>query len=138
MQFLKQASGPSPREKEQGNMSLKQILANRRTGKSLLTGSDVPATTKSITITVVAIRESPAAFSAPAIIDFKPPINGKSAWAVNKTNMKLLIESYGEDEADLVGRKIRLEVISVENPKTKELVRSLRVVAKNKGKKKAA
>jgi hypothetical protein len=119
-------------------MSLKQILANRRTGKSLLTGSDIPATTKSITITVVAIRESPAAFSAPAIIDFKPPINGKSAWAVNKTNMKLLIESHGEDEADLVGRKIALEVISVENPKTKEMVRSLRVVAKKKGKKKAA
>lgn len=119
-------------------MSLKQMLANRRAGKPLLTGSDVPATTKSITITVIAIRESPAPFNAPAIIDFKPPVNGKSAWAVNKTNMSMLIEDYGEDEANFVGKKITLEVISVQNPKTKEMVRGLRVVAKKKGKKKAA
>src|SRR6266851_703690 len=111
-------------------MSLKQMLANRKTGKSLLTGSDLPATTKSITITVAAIRESPAAFSAPAIIDLKSPICGKSAWGVNKTNMKTLIEHYGEDETKLVGKKIPLEVVSVENPKTKEMVRSLRVIAK--------
>ena len=119
-------------------MSLKQMLANRKTGKPLLTGSDVPATTKSFTITAAAIRESPAPFSAPAIIDLKSPIYGKGAWAVNKVNMKTLIDDYGEDETALVGKKIKLEVVPVENPRTKEMVRGLRVVGKKKAKKKAA
>ena len=119
-------------------MSLKQMLASRKAGKSLLTGSDVPASTKSITITIAAIREAPATFSAPAIIEFKSPICGKGAWGVNKTNMKLLIEDYGEDETKLVGKKIQLKVVTVENPKTKQMVRSLRVISRKKGKAKAA
>lgn len=110
-------------------MTLKQMLDKRSNGKagSLLNGSDIPAGTRSITIIVAAIRESPDGFGAPAIIDLRAPIYGKSAWAVNKTNLRALIQLVGEDEQKLVGKKIKLEVISVRNPQTGEIVPSLAV-----------
>src|SRR4051812_285468 len=97
---------------EERKMTLKQMLDSRGNGKagSLLNGSDVPAGTKSINIFVGGIREAPDGFSAPAIIDFKTPMFGKSAWAVNKTNLKALIKLFGEDEQRLIGKKIKLEV----------------------------
>lgn len=112
-----------------GQMTLKQMLDKRSNGRagSLLNGSDVPAGTKSITIVVAGIRDSPDGFGAPAIIDFKTPIFGKSAWAVNKTNLRALIELVGEDEQKLVGKKIRLDVISARNPQTGDIVPSLAV-----------
>lgn len=73
------------------------------------------------------LREAPEGFSAPAIIDLKKAVYGKSAWAVNKTNLKMLIKLFGEDEQKLVGKKIRLEAISVRNPQTGEIVPSLAV-----------
>lgn len=110
-------------------MTLKQMLDKRSNGKagSLLNGSDVPPGTKTITIVVAEIRESPEGFGAPAIIDFKAPIFGKSAWAVNKTNLRALIKLVGEDEQKLIGKKIKLEIISVRNPQTGEIVPSLAV-----------
>jgi hypothetical protein len=111
-------------------MSLKSILTKRSNGPALLNGSDVPVGTKSITIMVAGTRESPEGFSAPAIIDFQKPVYSKSAWAVNKTNLKMLIKHYGEDENKLLGKKIKLEVISVRNPQTGEMVPSLTVSPK--------
>ena len=110
-------------------MTLKAMLDSRSTGQAgaLLNGSDVPAGTKTITIDVAGVRESPEGFNAPAIIDLKKPIYGKQAWAVNKTNLKVIIKLFGDDEEKLVGRKIKLEVISVRNPQTGELVPSLAV-----------
>ena len=114
---------------EEVYMSLKVMLQSRSTGQTgaLLNGSDIPAGTKSITIEVAAVRESPDGFSAPAIIDLKKPIHGKDAWAVNKTNLKTLIKLFGDDEQKLVGKKIKLEIISVRNPQTGEIVPSLAV-----------
>lgn len=113
-------------------MTLKTMLDNRSTGQAgaLLNGSDVPAGTKSIAIEAAGVRESPEGFSTPAIIDLKKPIYGKSAWAVNKTNLKALIKLFGEDEQKLVGKKIKLEIISVRNPQTGDIVPSLAVSAR--------
>jgi hypothetical protein len=113
-------------------MSLKMMLASRSTGEAgeLLTSSDIPAGTKTVTIVVDDVRESPPGFNAPAIIYLKTPVFGKSAWALNRTNMKMLIKLFGEDEAKLVGKKIKLEVIKVRNPQTGELVLSLAVADK--------
>lgn len=110
-------------------MNLKQMLDKRGGGQAapLLNGSDVPVGTNSITITVAGIRESPEGFTAPAIIDLKKPVYGKSAWAVNKTNMKAIIKRFGDDATKLVGQKIRLEVVQVLNPQSGEIVRSLAV-----------
>jgi hypothetical protein len=117
--------------KEQ-DMSLKKMLEKRRTGQAgaLLKGSDVPPGTKTVTIEVAGVRESPDGFDAPAILDLKKPVHDKSAWAVNKTNLKALIKLFGEDEQNLVGKKIKLEVISVRNPQTGEIGPSLAISPK--------
>jgi hypothetical protein len=113
-------------------MSLSKMLSNRSTGQAgaLLNGSDIPVGTKTITIVIVEIRESPDGFNAPAIIYLKTPVFEKSAWAVNKTNMRTLIKVFGDDERKLIGKKVKLEVISVRNPQTGEIVPSLAVSPK--------
>jgi hypothetical protein len=110
-------------------MSLVAMLKKRSTGEAgeLINSSDIPDGAKTVTIVVAGIRESPEGFNAPAIIDFDRPVFGKSSWAVNKTNMQMLIKLSGDDETKLVGEKIKLEVIKVRNPQTGELVSSLAV-----------
>lgn len=110
-------------------MNLKTLLDNRRSGQAgaLLKGSDVPAKTKTITVEVEEVRESPEEFSAPVIIVFKKPVCGKSAWAANRTNVKAIMKKLGDDGARWAGKKIKLEIISVRNPQTSEIVRSLAV-----------
>jgi hypothetical protein len=61
---------------------------------------------------------------------FKAPVFEKSAWPVNKTNMKMLIKLFGDDQRNLEGKKIKLEATMVSNPQTGELVPSLAVGAK--------
>jgi len=70
---------------------------------------------------------SPDGFKAPAIMDFEKPVFGKLSWALNKTNLRMLIKYYGDDEAKLVGKKIKLEVIKVRNPQTGEFVKSFAI-----------
>ena len=115
--------------------NLKTMLESRRSGKAgaLLKGSDVPAGTASITIVIKEIRQSPEEFNAPVIIVLKKPVYEKSAWAVNKTNLKTLIKHFGEDAEKLIDKKIKLEVITVQNPQTGEMVRSLAVSPKQQG-----
>ena len=110
-------------------MSLNTILNKRSNGQSgsLLKGSDVPAGTKTIIIEISAVRESPEGFSAPLILEIKKPIYGKSAWAANITNTRMLMKLSGDNEQALVGKKIKLEVIPARNPKTGEIVPSLAV-----------
>jgi hypothetical protein len=105
---------------------------NRSNGQAgtLLNSSDIPVGTKTVVIVIVEIRESPDGFNAPAIIYLKQPVFGKSAWAVNKTNMKMLIKLFGDNEKKLVGKKVKLEVVSVRNPQTGEVVPSLAVSPK--------
>jgi hypothetical protein len=115
-------------KKELKNMSLKDMLNAKGGGAgNLLKGSDVPARVKSITITVAEIREAPDGFTAPALIDFKTEVYGATAWAVNKTNMKAIIKLFGDDEKKLKGKKIKLDVISVRNPQSGDVVPSLAV-----------
>ncbi len=110
-------------------MNLKTMLDNRSASQAgaLLNGSDVPAGTRSITIEVAEIRESPDGFSAPAIIELKKPLYGKAAWAVNKTNLKTIIRIFGDDPKKLMGKRVKLDIISVRNPQTGEIVPSLAV-----------
>ena len=112
--------------------TLTVMLENRRSGRAggLLKGSDIPAGTTTITIVIEEVRESPEEFNAPVIIVFRKPVNGKTAWAVNKTNLKAIIKHFGDDPAKLIGKKIKLEVVSVRNPQTGEIVPSLAVSPK--------
>jgi len=115
-------------KKESKNMSMKDMLAAKGGGAgNLLKGSDVPSRIKTITIEVGDIREAPDGFTAPALIDLKKELYGATAWAVNKTNFKALIKLFGDDEKKLRGKKIKLDVISVRNPQSGDVVPSLAV-----------
>ena len=114
--------------KEAKNMSLKDMLNAKGGGAgNLLKGSDIPPRIKSLTIKVAAVREAPDGFTAPALIDFADEVYGATAWAVNKTNMKAIIKLFGDDEKKLKGKKIKLDVISVRNPQSGDVVPSLAV-----------
>jgi len=104
-------------------MSLKKMLDNHSDGPgaALLKASDLPAGTKSITIEVVGVREAPLGWSAPAIVDFKKAIEGKTALALNKTNHKAVIKKYGDDESTLIGKKMKFDIISTRNPQTGDI-----------------
>lgn len=110
-------------------MSLKSMLDSRNDGPNgkLLKGSDLPEGTQSVTVTIAGIRPSPPAFKAPAIMDFKKPVEGKTGMALNKTNLRKLIELFGPDEKALVGKKVTLVVVMGDNPETHESVPTLRI-----------
>jgi hypothetical protein len=111
-------------------MSIKKILANRSNGPSLLTGSDVPEGTKSFYVEIASTREPPEGFGALLIFDLKRPVYGKSAWALNKTNLKACAMLFGDDEKEWVGKRVKLELISARNPTTGQVVPSLAVGSK--------
>jgi hypothetical protein len=126
---------PQPRitpEKEKFMTTLTVMLESRRSGQAgaLLKGSDIPEGTTTITIVIEQVRQSPEGFNAPIIVGLKKPIHGKSAWAVNKTNLKMLIKLFGDNPERLIGKKLKLVVITVQNPQTGEMVRSLAVSPK--------
>lgn len=107
-------------------MSLKKMLDNHSDGPgaALLKASDLPAGTKSITIEVVGVRESPPTWGSPAIIDFKKAIAGKTSLAPNKTSHKAIMKKHGDDESALIGMKMKFDIISSRNPQTGEIVPS--------------
>lgn len=114
--------------KEQSKMGMKDMLDAKGGGSgTLLKGDMVPSKIKSITIEVAEIRATEEGWTAPAIIDLKKEVYGAAAWAVNKTNMKAIIKHFGDDEKKLRGKKIKLDVISVRNPSSGEVVPSLAV-----------
>jgi hypothetical protein len=102
-------------------------------GPPLLHGTDIPKGKNSVTIIVKELREAPDNFGSIAIIDLEKPVHGCEAWAVNKTNVKALLEKFGLDEdaefstlAKLIkGKKITLAVVAVNNPQTRKMTRSL-------------
>jgi hypothetical protein len=113
-------------------ITLTKMLESRRSGQAgaLLKGSDVPDGTTTITIVIAEVRQAPDEFNAPVIVVLKKPIHGKTAWAVNKTNLKALIKLFGDNGEKLIGKKVKLAIITVQNPQTGEMVRSLAVSPK--------
>ena len=107
-------------------MSLKTMLDSYSNG-TFLKGSDVPDGVQFVFIKAAGVRKPPAPIKAACIIDFATPVYGKTGWTVNTTNMRVLIKLFGEDEEELVGKTIKLEVISAFNPQIGEIVRSLAV-----------
>lgn len=108
---------------------------NKRGGENaaLLHGSNVPPKQNSVTIVVKELRTAPDNFNSIAIIDFMKPVFECEAWAVNKTNMKALLEKFGLNEDDelsdldakIRGKKLTLAITMVNNPQTKKMTRSL-------------
>jgi hypothetical protein len=107
-------------------MSVRSIF-EKRCAKTLLTGSVLPEGTRFVDIEVARFYESPDGFSAPVIFVLKEAVCGKTEWAANRSNLEIIFRLFGDDDNSLIGKRIKLEVIMVRNPKTKELVRSLAV-----------
>jgi hypothetical protein len=113
-------------------MDAQALLARRKSKKSgaLLKGADVPATVKSVKIEISEFREAPPGFDAPGICGLKKPAYERTAWAVNQTNLQLLIALLGPDTDKWVGKTVRLDLVPMTNPKTGAIVRSLIVSPK--------
>jgi len=104
-------------------------------GPPLLKGSDIPNSQNSVTIIAGELRESPESFGLPAILDLAKPVFGREAWAVNITNLRALCAickfrdpnstPLSKLAAKLKGKKLKLVVVMVNNPKEKRMVRSL-------------
>jgi hypothetical protein len=105
-------------------------------GPPMLHGSDLPQKVNSVTITVRELREAPANFNSPAIIDLAEPVYGKEAFAVNMTNLRRLAALVGFNDPDtadfqqvrervLKRKKFKLAIALVNNPKIGKLTRSL-------------
>src|SRR5262249_5930649 len=107
-------------------MSLRKMLENHSDGPGaeLLKASHLPADTKSITVEAVGLRESPPGWTSPGILDFKKPLEDKTALALNKTNFKAIMKKFGDDESALIGKKLRFDIIQSRNPQSGEVVPS--------------
>jgi hypothetical protein len=116
------------------DMSIKDTFkAKGVEGPPVLHGTDLPAKVSSVTVICKELRLAPDNFKSIAILDFMKPVYECEAWAVNKTNMRALLEKFRlteEDEfedlaAKIVGKKITLTRVIVNNPQTKKMVPSL-------------
>ena len=89
----------------------------------LLHGGDLPRKQSTITLQCTNIRMAPEQFSSPAIMDFEPikiAGNEYGAVALNKTNMRVIMEILGEDvELEGCKGKATFTKILVNNPSTK-------------------
>ena len=106
-------------------------------GPPMLHGSDLPAKVNSVTIICRELREAPAQFKSPAIMDFGKPVYDKQCMAVNLTNLRILasLAGFSEDEADSAdfdviakkcdGKKFTLVKTLVMNPKLGKMTPSL-------------
>jgi hypothetical protein len=102
-------------------------------GPPILKGSDVPKGVRSVKIKIRELREGGRDFLSPAVIDFEKPVFEKEAMALNITNLRALARTLGwdDDEFDDIdfndladkakGRVVTLDVVSVNNPKTKRM-----------------
>jgi len=104
-------------------------------GPPLLHGTDL-GKKNSVTVVCKELRVAPNNFGSIAILDFVKPVLKCEAWAVNKTNLKALLEKFDctdEDEiadlsVEMEGQKITLAKVMVNNPKTGKIGPSLFVV----------
>lgn len=97
-------------------------------GGNLLHGSDVPKKTKEFDIVIVGFREAPTGFEgAIGLLDIKPVFDCQ-CWALNKTNFKAVMNALGDNTDKWNGKKLRLQVIQVRNPKAGTIGPSLAVV----------
>jgi hypothetical protein len=103
-------------------------------GPPMLRGQDMPKSVTSIKIKVKELRESPANFKSPFIIDLETPVHDREAFAVNITNLRALATLVGLDpetaDVDVLAGKVKgktftLYVSMTNNPSSKKMVRSL-------------
>lgn len=104
-------------------MSNLQDALDKRKGEStpLLKGSDLPRKQNSVTVKCTGVREAPASFGSPAIMDFEPmEFNGSEFGAIplNKTNTKALLAIVGDTPLESIRGTATFERMLQNNPQT--------------------
>src|SRR5580698_8780513 len=97
--------------------ALARIGGGRR-ADNLLKGSDLPLKTEKINIVCTGVREAPAGFNSPFIMEIEEMFN-KTDWAVNQTNTGALVTLIGDDYEKWHGHVIELTKYITTNPKLK-------------------
>lgn len=122
------------KERENIDMSIKDEFKKKGVeGPPLLHGTDLPKNVNSVVIVVKELRTAPDNFGSIAILDLARPVYDCEAWAVNKTNLRALLEKFGVNEdaeieelsAKMEGKKLTLNKVMVNNPQTKKMGPSL-------------
>ncbi len=103
-------------------------------GPPMLRGQDVPRSVNKVKIKVKELREAPANFKSPFIIDLAEPVHERESFAVNITNLRALASLVGLDpetaDVEVLAGKVKgksfdLYVSMTNNPSSKKMVRSL-------------
>lgn len=84
---------------------------------ALLKGSDIPNSKQSITVFVNSVREAPEQWASPLVMDIEEQYNC-GAIALNKTNVKALVEKIGDDYEEWAGYEVTFMKTRVTNPST--------------------
>ena len=129
-------------EDEEMGKSIADVKSERGIGgPPMLRGQDVPKSVTSLKIKVKELREAPANFKSPFIIDLDSPVHDREAFAVNITNLRALATLVGLDpetaDVDVLANKVKgktftLYVSMTNNPSSKKMVRSLFFDGENK------
>lgn len=104
-------------------------------GGKLLKGSDVPKSKQNVTVFVNSVREAPVEWGSPLVMDIDE-IYECTALALNKTNIKHLVEKIGDDYDEWGGHEVTFVKTRVTNPNTGEAVTGLEVESVKKSKRK--
>jgi hypothetical protein len=104
-------------------------------GAALLKGSNLPKSKKSVTVFVNAVREAPDEWKSPLVMDIDP-VYECGTIALNKTNVKLLVQMIGDDYEAWAGYEVTFAKVLVNNPQTHRMTAGLLVESVNKTKRK--
>lgn len=134
-EVVKSLAVTANQQEEEMGKSIADMKSERGIGgPPMLRGQDVPKSVTKLKIKVKELREAPANFKSPAIIDLAEPVHEREAFAVNITNLRALASLVGLDpeqaDFDILANKVKgktfeLYVSMTNNPNTKKMVRSL-------------
>ena len=115
-------------------MNAKSLLDKCKS--SLLRGTDVDdKELSSITVKCVEVREAPADFGSPAILDFQPlpEFPDKKSVPLNQTNLRTLVRLGFEDMDKLKGQFVTFDTYQTNDPRTNTATFGLVLSAVTKG-----
>jgi hypothetical protein len=104
------------------------------TGEPLLKGTDLGK--NAVTVLCCEVRESPEGWGSALIMDFDPAIAGRTSVALNKTNIKALVEMIDDDYETWAGYDLTFERVRVNNPQTKQPTWGISITEAKKSKRK--
>ena len=104
-------------------------------GGELLKGSSLPRSVKKVTMFINAVREAPEEWKTALIADIEE-CHGCTAFALNKTTTRAMVDAMGDDYETWGGWEVTLEKVRVNNPSTGKMQDGLAFSSAKKTKRK--